>query len=299
MNNVLVIGSLNFDETYHVSKMPKCGETVSAKKVETFCGGKGANQAYASAQAGAKTTMIGSIGNDEEGTIIINKLKSVGVDTSYIQRLHHERTGKAIISVDENGENSIIVYPGANYSSNFESVFLKAIGEADIVLIQNEIRREVVEKMIYLSAKLGKIVIYNPAPFYSISPLILRMVNYLTPNEHELRDIVPNKSSTEERIKYLLDIGVGNIIVTLGSEGAQLFNNKENIKVAAPKVNAINTVGAGDCFNGTFAAILGNDTLTKALQTAVYAASLSTTTNGAMESMQTLEIVNKLMEEER
>ena len=296
MNSVLVIGSLNYDETYHVDRLPNLGETVVATQIELSCGGKGANQAYAAACLGADTQMIGCVGDDAEGEIILNQLNEVGVNTKNIKKLFGKRTGKAVISVDSLGENNIIIYPGANLLLDYDESLMEIFKSADIVLIQNEIRMEIVEKMICLAAKLKKTVVYNPAPSCEISPFIFPMINYLIPNEHELDEIAPNKKTIREKSKYLISQGVENVIVTLGEKGAMLFNEKEEISVCAPKVKVINTVGAGDCFNGVFAALLGTKSKEHALEIAVCAASLSTMKNGAMESMPKIEEVMEFIE---
>lgn len=290
MKKVLVVGSLNMDMIVSVNAIPIEGETVLATSIEKHRGGKGANQAVASSRFGANTCMIGTVGNDDNGRILLSGLKSDGVDTKGIIINNSEPTGMAWITVDKKGQNSIVVIPGANgmlakddIDSNDE-----LFNEADIVLLQLEIPLETAFYVINKASEKGCKIILNPAPAVILEEDILSKVDIITPNENEL-DILTSGNiddSLLQKAQKLLDSGVKNVVCTLGEKGAMLVNKSGHALFPANSVIAVDTTGAGDCFNGVLAAELARGiNIEEAIKMAVKASSISVTQKGAQPSM--------------
>ncbi|WP_414055855.1 ribokinase [Macrococcus equi] len=278
MKNIYVIGSMSVDLVVQAQKMPKKGETILGEQFFTTCGGKGANQAVAAAQLGGQVKMVGAVGNDAYGEMIINNLQANHVDTSKIN-ITDSASGTAHITLAEN-DNSIIVVPSANQLITTEQVdaLFKEITEPGIILIQNEIPVHVIQHTIQ-NAPSDAIIIYNPAPFIEIDQTILDRVDYFTPNETE--------SSSMFGADYLEAIQQypEKMIVTLGSQGAVYYYN-ELIEVPTNQVDVIDTTGAGDTFNGALAVALSEGKmLSEAIQFANQAASLSVQGIGAQGGM--------------
>jgi len=299
MKKVLVIGSLNMDMVVSVKNIPQIGETVLASSIEESGGGKGANQAVACARFGAQTYMLGSIGNDHNGKILKENLDREGINTKGIKVQDNDRTGMAWIALDDDGNNSIVVIPGANNSFTIEDIDKneEILREADIILIQMEIPLDVVEYAVNKASKNGSFIILNPAPARVLSKDLLTKIDIITPNKTEL-DILTkdsNLTTNYDKSKYLIDLGVKNVICTLGEYGALFVNKEENILFGPYKVNAIDTTGAGDCFNGVLAAEIykGND-IVQSIKNAIIASAISVTKKGAQLSMPKLQdIVHK------
>lgn len=299
MGHVLVVGSLNMDMLIRSPRLPKPGETLLGCRYASKHGGKGANQAYAAAMLGSDVTMLGCVGNDRFGSLLISKLKEASVDTDFVEARHGKATGTAFVMTDDTGNNSIIVIPGANelctaeYIHRSEHLFQRA----DCVLLQLEIPLDGVAEAIRTAKKHGKRVILNPAPARSDIPdELLRMVDVLTPNETELALLTgactDTLEATERAARTLLEKGVGCVIVTLGKAGAMLVSAEHSRHIPARKVSAIDSTGAGDCFNGVIAALLAEGSgFEEAIKVANIAASISTTREGAMCSMPTREEV--------
>ncbi|MGE5629480.1 MAG: ribokinase [Caulobacteraceae bacterium] len=299
MNKVLVIGSLNIDMVAVVDTIPKKGETVLASNMEKYDGGKGANQAVASCKFGASTSIIGAVGNDEDGKALLRRMKSKGVDVTGVKLRENEKTGTAWITVDLKGENSIVVISGANRALGKEDIEANEVlfKEADVVLLQLEIPIETVAYAINKAKENGCKVILNPAPAVKLDWDILSKADIITPNESEL-DILVNcmeGSGRLEKAQKLIDQGVANVICTLGEDGALLVNKAGHIKFPAFSVNAVDTTGAGDCFNGVLAAELANNkSMEAAIKTAVKASSFSVTKKGAQSSMPSRQDVDNI-----
>ncbi|MDF2520037.1 MAG: ribokinase [Clostridia bacterium] len=290
MNKVIVVGSLNIDMVAAVNGIPKKGETVLAANMEKFDGGKGANQAVASSRFGASTAIIGAVGNDEDGKALLERMKSKGVDVTGVSLRVNDKTGTAWITVDQKGENSIVVISGANRTLCKEDIDANEalFKDADIVLLQLEIPMETVTYAMDKAKENGCKVILNPAPAAKLSRDILSKTDYITPNESEL-DILAGgaeDSSQLQKAQKLIDQGVANVICTLGKEGAMLVNQTGHVNFPTIIVDAVDTTGAGDCFNGVLAAELANNiSIENAIKTAVKAASFSVTKKGAQSSM--------------
>ena len=295
---VLVIGSSNMDLNIYSERLPKPGETVTGGIFKQFLGGKGANQAVASVRAGAKTIFIGKIGNDTFGNEMISRLTDEGIDMSYVIRDPEEKSGVAFIMIDNNGENMISVAPGANARFNPLEIQAKSdiIKKAKVLVVQMELSIETIEEIYRIASQGNVIKILNPAPLKPIPISVLKNIDIIIPNEgelfrlHSLLEFKELSGTQKEKIiqasKDIASLGIKIVITTLGSKGCLIVENDEVIEIPAFKVEAIDTVGAGDCFNGVLASKLcQGETLLNAVKNATAAASIAVTRKGAQESM--------------
>ena len=297
---VLIIGSSNMDLNIYSQRFPKPGETVTGGVYKQFLGGKGANQAVASVRSGSKTIFFGKVGIDAFGNDMISQLENEGVNIEYVIRDPHESSGVAFILIDETGENMISVAPGANFKLTPEEVQANSevIKNAKCLIVQMEIPIETIEE-IFKIAKQGEVIkILNPAPLKPIRLSILNNIDIIIPNEGELlqlhsllklKELVGNsKDRIIQASKDISMFGIKTIITTLGNKGCILYDAVEDkiTEVPAFKVQAIDTVGAGDCFNGVVASKLcqGENILTS-VKYATVAASIAITRQGAQASM--------------
>ena len=295
---VVIIGSSNMDLIIYSEKLPKSGETVTGGNYEQHLGGKGANQALACTRAGSKTYFIAKIGKDDFGSLMVSKLLKEGTQVEYIIKDDKNPSGVAFIMVDKNGENMISVAPGANALLKPEelkklSVLIK---NASVILVQMEIPIETISQIFKIASEGKALKILNPAPLKKIPLHILNLIDIIIPNEGELYQM--NKLyelgnfEEEQRIldasRNLAKLGPKIVITTLGSKGCKIFQSTtdEIIQIDAPRVNAVDTVGAGDCFNGILASYLSKgEELTNAVKYAVIGASIAVTRKGAQNSM--------------
>ncbi|MFL0268881.1 ribokinase [Candidatus Clostridium radicumherbarum] len=302
MNNVLVIGSINYDTSIVVDRIPVSGETIKSTKIEYHYGGKGANQAVASSKSGTTTYLIGALGDDAEGAELKQSLINSSVNINGIIEKKALVTGQAFITVAENGDNAIIVVPGANDNLSIEDISKNKylFKEAKVLLIQLEIPMKTVEYSLKVAKEMGLITILNPAPAAHISLDLYKYIDILTPNEKELDILVgmDESKSYSEKAMTLIDKGVKSVIVTLGEKGAVEIN-KEYIKsYSSFKSKVIDTTGAGDCFNGYLASSLAQGkTIEEAIIYANKGASLSVTKKGAQNSIPTKEEVETYFRE--
>nr|WP_300093583.1 ribokinase [Sedimentibacter sp.] len=290
MGKTVVVGSINVDLVFTSDIRPKAGETVMGSTFSTIPGGKGANQAVAASKLGASSTMIGCIGNDQNGEFSINNLNLMNVDTSCIKKTDNAPTGVANIVVAEH-DNSIIVIAGANYEITKEDIdnCRDVILSADIVLLQLEIPLEVVEYTAQLCRKNNVRVLLNPAPAVELPKTLIENATYITPNEHELNIILGKQNNVDETIKMYPN----KIIVTMGSKGVKYFDGSEMKLVPSYNVEVVDTTGAGDTFcGGLAAALVKGDKLEDAIKFANKAAAISITKLGAQSGMPTLEEFN-------
>lgn len=302
MKKILTFGSINMDLSIYLKKMPQKGETVSARRISYQCGGKGANQACAMGKLGARTTMLGCVGQDLFGKKQLENLKMNHVDISYIRKIPEKSTGTAIIYVDDNGDNSIVVAAGANKDCNRE--YLQSLenlfSEYDFFVFQMEVPHDAVYYGIEQARKSGKTIILNPAPAPETIPeTILEKIDYLTPNETELITLSALSEVNMENIRkgagFLLEKGVKNVLVTLGEKGSLLVNREKEILYPARKVQAKDTTGAGDCFNGAFVTALAEGkTADEAIRFANLASSIAVTREGAQSALPEREEVEAL-----
>lgn len=295
---VLVIGSSNMDLNIYSERLPKPGETVTGGIFKQFLGGKGANQAVASVRAGAKTIFIGKIGNDFFGDQMVSRLTKEGIDKSHIIKDAQEASGVAFIMIDNNGENMISVAPGANARLNPLEIQAKSdiIKKAKVLVVQMELSIETIEEIYKIASQGNVIKILNPAPLKPIPISVLKNIDIIIPNEgelfrlHSLLEFKQLSGTQKEKIiqasKEIASLGIKIVITTLGSKGCLIVENDEVIEISAFKVEAIDTVGAGDCFNGVLASKLcQGETLLNAVKHATAAASIAVTRKGAQESM--------------
>ena len=291
MKKICVIGSIGYDLTTYIYKFPKAGETIVGKKFIQNPGGKGDNQVIASARVGGDVTFIGAVGDDNYGELLKKNLEENKVKT-HMKIVPNMSSQIATILIDESGENRIVIVPGANnfvdkkqIDDNFD-----IIKECDIILMQLEIPMETVKYVVDKFYELNKIIILNPAPGAELSDNIIKKCTYLTPNENEIGLITKMPYDTIDNIKSaakcLFDKGAQNVLVTLGEKGAYLKNKNDDIIIPTLKVKALDTTGAGDCFNGVFAAWLamGKNAI-EAIKYANVASSISVTRSGAVPSL--------------
>ena len=289
---ILVIGSSNTDMVIKTGMFPKPGETVVGGKFFMNPGGKGANQAVTAARLGAKVTFIAKIGNDIFGKQAVQGFINEGIDTQYILTDKSCPSGVALITVDEKGENSIVVAPGANMElTPFDfSKANAAFEKAEVVLMQLETPLDTVCFCAKLGNSSGKKVILNPAPATILPEELYKELYAITPNETETEFLTGIKINDEASVKsaaqWFKEKGVKNVVITLGAKGVYLLNEKESMFVAAPVVIAMDTTAAGDVFNGALAtAISENIDWKKSLEFACKAASISVTRMGAQSSV--------------
>ena len=287
---ILVIGSSNTDMTVKAEKLPLPGETVLGG---TFCmghGGKGANQAIAAKRLGGDVSFACKVGKDSFGTMSIEKYRSENVDISNVMYSDCP-SGVALITVDGNAENSIVVASGANADISVEDIrnMAPVIASSSILLMQLEIPLETVNYVADQAWQKGKKVILNPAPAHRLSPDLFRHLYLITPNETEAEMIsgvkITDESSAQEAARVLSEMGVENVIITLGSKGALVYCNGESEIIPACEVEAIDTTAAGDVFNGALVVALSEGReLKDAVRFACKASAISVTRSGAQSS---------------
>lgn len=293
--NIAVIGSMNMDYVVNVSKLPKREETISATSFRTSIGGKGANQAFAAKKLGAEVYMIGAVGNDEAGRRITKRMEEEGIDISRIE-VTDIATGNAMITVDENGSNTIVVYPGANDYVTKEVISKNEdiIKNADFIILQLEIPIESVEYAAKLAKKYDKKVILNPAPAKSFSEDLYKFIDILTPNETELESL-SGEQDIHKGAKILLEKGIQEVIVTLGEKGCYYLSKENELMVNSIQVDAVDTTAAGDSFNGALAvAICEGKNIEETLRFANIVGALTTTKCGAESSLPNRRDVDKI-----
>lgn len=302
MNNktILVIGSLNMDLVARTQRLPQKGETVFGNSFATFPGGKGANQAVAAAKLGTTVHMIGCVGKDGFGQELVLGMDTVGINTQGIRSVE-EATGTALITVEEQGSNTIVVVSGANGLCGRKDVDQGLSGlSPGILLLQHEIPEDTVNYAICQAKKAGWVIILNPAPARAIPEDVLKKVDILTPNESEaalltgidVRDIDDAKQAG----RNLLQRGVGSVIITLGDKGALMCTAQKFLEIPPIKVQAVDTTAAGDAFTGALATALAEaKSLSTSIQFATAAAAISVMRSGAQPALASREEVEKFL----
>lgn len=302
MSQIAVIGSMNMDMVVCTSRFPKAGETISGDDFKLAPGGKGANQAVAASRSGAATSFVGCVGDDAFGQVLLDSLTKSGVDINNIRTVKELPTGTATIIVEKNGENRIIIVPGANAQVGMNDVeaALPLIKSAKIVLLQFEIPLDTVFRTIHYASQWGCKVILNAAPAYDIPSDLYQKIDFIIINENEAAFLssikVTDGDSAIRAARILLEKGVKNVIVTLGEQGAVLVMPDEHLYAPAIPVKVIDTTAAGDSFVGAFAAALVNGSdLKSAVQYAVAAGCLAVTKLGAQPSIPTRQEIKNFL----
>ena len=295
---ILSFGSLNIDYVYSVPHFVKKGETLSAKELNVYTGGKGLNQSIALARAGVETYQAGAIGTD--GMFLLEQLKEAGVKTDLVKILDDVRTGNAIIQNDDEGDNCIVLFGGANQAITKEQVdeVFKDFTNEDYLLIQNEINElsYIVEK----AKEEGMKIILNPSPMNEkIMKLPLDQIDYFILNEIEAMQILEMDKPEEIDGKYIASLlherfKDATIVLTLGSEGSVCISDDQYVEQSIYKVKAIDTTAAGDTYTGYFiAGILNGKTIKESMDIASKASAIAVTRQGAAPSIPVLEEVEE------
>jgi len=293
---LLVVGSINLDLVASSQRIPLPGETVSGKTFNTFPGGKGANQAVAAGRLGAPVSMIGRLGNDAFGAQLRASLEAAGVDTKAVEVVPTS-SGIALITTADDGQNAIVVVPGANgeLSPRELEKHLALIREAGIILAQLEIPLETIELLATIARRENIPLMLDPAPARALPASLLASVDWLTPNETETMTLLQRKATelssedAEDAALQLLTQGSRNVLLKLGERGCYVaLGNGERTLVPAYRVKAVDTTAAGDAFNGAFATALlrGSDPVAS-VKFAAAVAAISVTRRGAQPSMPT------------
>jgi len=300
---VLVVGSANVDFTVAASRLPGVGETVSGGTLLVNHGGKGANQAVAARRLGAEVRFVACVGDDASGRDIRAALQAEGVGVDGVMVTREAATGTALIVVDQQGRNQIVVAPGANWRLSAEHVRSRAVdfAWAQVVLCQLETPLDTLDVALGEARRRGLVTVLNPAPVRDgISDDVWRRVDYLTPNEGEAARLsgvpVEDVRSAGAAARVLRERGVGTVIVTLGVQGSIACTAGGDVRTEAFPVNAVDTTAAGDSFNGALGtALAAGDALPDALRFASAAAALACTRRGAQPSLPTRAEVDRLL----
>jgi ribokinase len=301
-SKIIVIGSSNTDMIVRSNRIPRPGETIIGKTFMMNPGGKGANQAVATSRLGGDVTFVARIGNDIFGEQSMFNYQEAGIDTRYIFRDETQPSGVALICVDDHAENSIVVSPGANAGLNIRDIEIvkKEMESASYLLIQLEIPIESVDYATRLASEAGVKVILNPAPATLLQEELLKNIYLITPNETEAELLTGITIHNQEDAKFaadkLINMGVENVIITLGSSGALIRDANGYALQEARKVEAVDTTAAGDVFNGALCVALAEGKeIREAVRFATVAASISVTRMGAQSSIPTREEVDAIM----
>lgn len=302
---IAVVGSSNMDLVVKSQRIPAVGETILGGDFIMAPGGKGANQAVAAAKLGAEVLFIAKLGEDIFGSTSLSNFKKEGVNTKYVVQTEEAPSGVALIMVDDRGNNSIVVAPGANNRLSPEDV-KKAesdIASSGALVAQLEVPLETIEFAAQLANNSGVPFVLDPAPARELSPNLLKMVDVLTPNETEAQILtgieVKDETSARTASKKLLQQGVKAVVLTMGVQGLLLVASDKERFVPAKKVQAVDATAAGDAFTGALAYKMAQGrSLFDAASFANYVAALSVTKMGAQPSMPTLQEVEDFMNKE-
>lgn len=299
---ILVIGSSNTDLVVRTPRFPAPGETLIGGEFDTFAGGKGANQAVAACRLGGEVTFVTKIGMDSFGESALTGFEKEGIHTQFVFKDKQLPSGVAMIMLDENGQNSIIVAPGANQALSEENIrsVSRALEETDLLLLQLEVPLDTVLFSIRQAHELGKRVILNPAPAVDLPVDIYPLIDVITPNESEAKILtgieVVDKSTASKAASRFLDLGVRHVVITMGDQGVFYKDTESEIVLPAQKTQVVDTTGAGDIFNGALAICLAEGrSWEAALKFATIAASIGVGRMGAQASVPCRAEVDQLL----
>ncbi|MCX8116677.1 MAG: ribokinase [Desulfobacterota bacterium] len=291
-NLVLVVGSSNVDFILRVPRFNRPGETLRAEGLATVFGGKGANQAIAAKLLGAEVALITRLGNDHYGKAYRRYLVEKGLDPKTIFLDRKVPTGMAFIELDPKGENRIVVFQGSNAQLSVEDIrrCTPFFPKARLLVLQLEVPLDVVSLSLDIAKTHGLLTLLNPSPAHPLSGEVLAKIDYLVPNELEAQALAGMRMRSDQDLpkiaERLLRMGVKNVVVTLGQKGLYFKNDKEEIRMKAFKVKAVDTTAAGDAFLGGLSCALSEgESIREALRFANAAGALATTKLGAQPSL--------------
>ncbi|GAA4159273.1 ribokinase [Gryllotalpicola daejeonensis] len=288
-----MVGALNADLGIRVDRLPAPGETVAGRDVHVLPGGKASNQAVAAARLGGSVRLVGAVGDDENGRMLREHSAAAGVDVSFVAVLPEVPTGQAIIPVDDDGENAIILVPGANGAITPAGIPAEAYVDAAVVCLSLEVPMAVVQRAAARALMAGARVVLNPSPFQPLPPSLLDATDVLIVNELEAGQLlgVPvdlDSGGVEALCSALAPHGITRLVVTRGAAGAVVIDGDEVTQLAATRVDAVDTTGAGDAFTGAVAVGLAEGrSLAEAAAEASVVAAFSATRRGAQPSYPT------------
>jgi len=297
---IAIVGSFNIDLVVRTPKRPRSGETVLGTSADTYVGGKGCNQGIAAARLGARVSMVGRVGRDHFGEQLLRVMEREGIDSTYVSYDQRAPTGIASIMVSDDGDNSIVVIPGANglVSAQDVDAAAGALAQSDVVLLQLEVPIESTLRAAELAKRSGVRVILNPAPARDLPLDLLRRVDVLVPNELEAQLLTGVDPSTDPSgaAKLLLEMGIQTVIITLGRRGAFLMTGDMATLVPTFMVQPVDTTAAGDAFCGALAvAISEGKSLQDAVRFSNAAGAIAATKAGAEPSLPYRDEVDRLV----
>jgi len=300
---VLVIGSANMDLVTRIERQPRPGETLIGRSFATVTGGKGANQAVAAARLGGEVAFLGCVGDDAFGAQQRESLAAAGVDIRHLKVHPTEATGTAVILVADEGQNVIIIAPGANAGLEPEDIFAAQdlIGAADVVLLQLELRPETVLAALEIALDVGVLSVLDAGPAQALDPRMLRMAAVVSPNETEAEDIsgLPVQTLDEARAAaaHIRGLGAREVVLKLEGRGALYFGGGETLLSPPFDVDVVDTTAAGDAFTAALALCWGLLPTPDALRFANAAGALAVTRPGAQPAMPSREAVDSFLRE--
>lgn len=293
-NKVVIIGSTNVDKILNVDRFVKPGETLHLQNAQKiYGGGKGANQALATARSNAQTTFISKIGTEGDADFMLEDFEEAHMNTDYIMTTDTAQTGQAFITIDANGQNTILVYGGANMELNDTDVnkAADAIAEADYIIAQLEVPVPAIISAFKIARENNVTTILNPAPASELSKDLLILTDIIVPNETEAELLsgiaVTDRASMHQNAEYFLSLGMKVVIITLGEQGTYYATANSAGLIPSFKVKAIDTTAAGDTFIGAFASRLNmtDFNIEESITYANKAASLTVQVEGAQKSI--------------
>ena len=303
--NVVVVGSINYDIVASTDRLPNKGETVAGHSVDTFIGGKGSNQSVQMSLLGVSTTIVAQVGKDQQGTLVLDGLKSKHVNTSYVGQLEHGRTGCAVIYVSTDGSNMLVHAPGANHEISLETIDKAStvIKEADMYVTQTEINLDALMYGLNIAHKANIPTLLNPAPAIPLPKEIFPLLDFIAPNETESeiytsihKEGLTDQEWRRQNAQWFLDQGVKNVCITLGDKGSYFYNGTDEVYAPPFNITPIDTTAAGDSFIGGFVfGVVSKWDYSEILRFANACGALATTIKGAQNSIQDLESVKKFI----